>query len=88
MCRKHRSGCFSRAGPNDEEEMMSNELAGKTITVTTKKSLSVDEISELVRNVFGATGCQGCTSGGNFVLREAVELPLDAASNATAVISG
>jgi len=66
---------------------MSNELAGKTITVTTKKSLNVDEITELVRNVFGATGCRGCTSGGYFVLREEVELPLDPASNATAVIT-
>jgi hypothetical protein len=66
---------------------MSAELAGKTITVTTKKSLNVDEIVELVRGVFGATGCRTCTSGGHFVLREEVELPLNSAMPATAKIS-
>jgi len=66
---------------------MSNELAGKTITVTTKKNLNVDEIVELVRNVFGATGCRTCTSGGHFVLREATQLPVKNAPEADAVIT-
>jgi hypothetical protein len=66
---------------------MSKELAGKTITVTTKRSLNVDEISELIRNVFAATGCPTCTSGGHFVLREVVELPVETAPHASVVIT-
>jgi len=66
---------------------MSAELAGKTIAVTTRKSLNTDEIVELVRSVFGATGCPRCTSGGFFTLREEAVLPLNTATPAKAVMS-
>jgi hypothetical protein len=66
---------------------MSGPLAGQTITVTTRKSLNTEEIAKLVVNVFGGTACRGCTSGGHFVLREEIELPVEPALNARAVIT-
>lgn len=66
---------------------MSGSLNGKTITITTTKSLNIEELVDTVRKVFGETGCRGCTSGGNLILREEVELPLDASANARAVIT-
>ncbi len=66
---------------------MSGSLAGKTITVTTKKSLNTDEMAALVKSVFGATGCRTCTSGGHFILREEVELPAEASPNARATLA-
>jgi len=66
---------------------MSTVLNGKTITVTTRKSLDIDEIVELVRSAFGATGCPRCTSGGYFNLREEVELTMSTSAPARAVMS-
>ncbi|HXA24245.1 MAG TPA: hypothetical protein VNW90_18325 [Acetobacteraceae bacterium] len=66
---------------------MPGPLAGQTITVTTNKSMNTDEIANLVKSVFGATGCRTCTSGGHFVLREEVELPVEHAPNVRAVIT-
>jgi len=58
---------------------MPGSLAGQTITVTTKKSLNTEEMAKLIVDVFGRTGCRTCTSGGHFMLREEVELPVDPA---------
>jgi hypothetical protein len=72
---------------NEEDRIMSGPLAGQTITVTAKKSLNTDEMAKLIVSVFGATGCRTCTSGGHFVLREELELPVDPALDARAVIT-
>ena len=69
-----------------EDRSMSESLNGKTITITTKKNMNIDELVAVVRKVYGETGCRGCTSGGNLILREEVELPLEASVNARAVI--
>ena len=65
---------------------MAGSLAGKTITVTSKKSLDTEEMALLIKNVFGATSCPKCTSGGYFTLREEAELPVDPSLKSTAVI--
>jgi hypothetical protein len=51
---------------------MAGELAGKTITITTTKSTTPDEFSELVRRAFAATTHPRCQSGAVLVAREAV----------------
>lgn len=66
---------------------MSEPLAGHTITVTTPRSLNTTEIADLIRKVFSATQCPHCTSGGNFVLRQELELPVDPALNVHVNIS-
>jgi hypothetical protein len=62
---------------------MSDVLAGKTITVTTTKSLNVDEMADLIQATFKKTGCPTCTSGGHFVLREEAELAVSANARVT-----
>jgi hypothetical protein len=74
-------------GRNQEDRVMPGPLAGQTITVTTKKSLNTEEMAKLIVNVFGGTACRGCTSGGHFVLREELELPVDPALDARAVVT-
>jgi len=44
-------------------------------------------LAALIKSVFGRTGCRTCTSGGNLVLREELELPLEPALNARASIT-
>jgi hypothetical protein len=58
---------------------MSEPLTGQTITVTTGRNLNTKEMADLIQTVFGRTGCPTCTSGGNFVLRQELELPVDPA---------
>jgi hypothetical protein len=55
---------------------MSDALSGKTITAVSKKNLNLDEIVDLVRVTFQKTGCNTCTSGGHFVLRQETELTI------------
>jgi hypothetical protein len=66
---------------------MPGPLSGKTITVTTSKSLNTDEMAELVKTAFTKTTCLTCTSGGYFVLREETEVAIDPVSNARIAIS-
>lgn len=66
---------------------MSEPLAGHTITVTTPRSLNTTEIVDLIQKVFSATPCRTCTSGGHFVLRQELELPVDPALNVRVNIS-
>jgi|HubBroStandDraft_6_1064221.scaffolds.fasta_scaffold692674_2 hypothetical protein len=66
---------------------MPGQLAGKTITITTTKNKTVDEIVELVRTAFGGTACRGCTSGGYLVLREGTEVQTPASANANIVVT-
>jgi hypothetical protein len=51
---------------------MAGELAGKTITITTTKSTTPDELSALVRRAFAATLHPMCASGAVVTAREAV----------------
>jgi hypothetical protein len=55
-----------------EERTMAGELAGKTITITTTKSTTPDEIAHLVRRAFAATVHPNCASGAYIEAREAV----------------
>ena len=66
---------------------MPGSLAGKTITVTTTKSKTVDEIVELVRTAFAGTACRTCTSGGYFVLREGTEVQTAKSADANIVVT-
>jgi hypothetical protein len=70
-----------------EERIMAGALAGKTITITTTKDKTVDEIVELVRTAFGGTVCRGCTSGGYLVLREGEEVQTPASADAHIVVT-
>jgi hypothetical protein len=51
---------------------MAGELAGKTITITTTKSTTPQELAELVVKAFGATTHPHCGSGAVVNAREAV----------------
>lgn len=51
---------------------MAGELAGKTITITTTKSTTPEELSELVVKAFRATTHPRCGSGAIVTAREAV----------------
>jgi hypothetical protein len=51
---------------------MAGELAGKTITITTTKSTTPQELSELVVRAFAATTHPHCASGAVVTAREAV----------------
>jgi hypothetical protein len=51
---------------------MAGELAGKTITITTTKSTTPEELSELIVKAFGATTHPRCASGAVVTAREAV----------------
>jgi hypothetical protein len=51
---------------------MAGELAGKTITITTTKSTTPDEVCDLVRAAFAATTHPRCQSGAVLTAREAV----------------
>jgi hypothetical protein len=66
---------------------MSGILAGTTITVYTKKNLNTDELAAVLKAAFKNTGCQTCTSGGHFILREELDLPIDPALGARATIT-
>ena len=66
---------------------MSESLAGKTLTVTTSKNLDTTQMATLIQNVFSATSCPRCTSGGHFILRQELELPVDSALKVHAVLT-
>jgi hypothetical protein len=66
---------------------MANQLAGKTITITTHKDMNVDELSDLIKSAFSATQCRTCTSGGHLILREASELALATGTGAHATLT-
>lgn len=51
---------------------MAGELAGKTITITTTKSTTPEELCELVLTAYRATTHPRCGSGAVLVAREAV----------------
>jgi hypothetical protein len=57
--------------PNTEDRAMARELAGKTITITTTKDTTPDEISELIKLAFQATTHPLCYSGAHLLLRQA-----------------
>ncbi len=66
---------------------MPGPLTGKTITVTTSRSLTPAEMARTIEGAFRGTQCPTCTSGGHFILHEETELPMDKTLNARAGIS-
>jgi hypothetical protein len=73
--------------PQMRRQTMSNTLTGKTITITTRKNMNVEEMIELIRTSFGKTQCPTCTSGGYLVLREEAELSVEPALKARVTLS-
>lgn len=62
---------------------MAGELAGKTITITTTKSTSIDELKELIGRAFEATTHPRCYSGATLIMRHAESLYNDDSSSIT-----